>query len=168
MSFLRDGGTLSPSHYTSTGPMSFLGLSGWLLQWLTPGLFWQVLRTGYPPSHGWGTHWLGQNRGYSRMDSPWPGMGYPNQVRIGVPQDRVIPNQEGGTPWPGMGYPLVRMEYPILGWGVTSSLAELAVRMGYPPSAGMGIPQDRTAEVVLATRRAVCLLSSHRMTFLFS
>ena len=38
---------------------------------------------------------------------------------------------------------------------------------GYPPGQGWGTPRDRTADLVLDSRRAVCLLRSRRRTFLF-
>ena len=56
----EEGGTPSPSHNTSTGPMSFPGVP----HWLVPGPF----RGGMP---GWGT--------------PQPGMGYPPGQEWGTP-----------------------------------------------------------------------------------
>ena len=87
-------GTPSPSHNTSTGPISFLGvphlhpiilpLVPYPFQGL-PGQDRVQVRTGYPPDRsGWGTPQTGQDRGY------------PGQVRMEVLQ---------GTPHPGMGYP---------------------------------------------------------------
>ena len=53
----------------------------------------------------------------------------------------------------GMGYPHPEMRYPLPG-------------MRYHPGEAWGIPPDRTAYGVLDTRQAVCLLRSHRGTFL--
>ena len=72
-----------------------------------------------------------------------PHGGYFSQVWMGVPQpgqERGYPGQvKRGVPQPGMGY----------------------------PCPGMGYPQDRTADGIRDTRRAVCLLHSRRRTFLF-
>ena len=65
------GGTPSPSHNISTGPMSFLGVQHWLVsgpfpgvpQWLVPG-----------PFPGGVTQ--------SQIGYPWPGMGYPSQDAV--------------------------------------------------------------------------------------
>ena len=85
----------------------------------------------------------------------------------------------GGYPSPGWGYP--RTGYPParsgLGYVPTRPWLENPpppsqdrtgvplVRTGIPP--GTHLPQDRTAERVLATHRAVCLLRSLRRTFFF-
>ena len=60
----------------------------------------------------------------------------------------VYPNPGGGGDTPGQ-YPLPGLGYPP------------------PPNQDWGIPRDRTAERVFATRRVVCLLHSRRRTFLF-
>ena len=91
------------------------------------------------------------------------GGGYPSQVQMGVPWPGL---DEGGTParsrW---GYPgQVQMR------GVPQGTPP--PEMGYPPSGpGMGYPpppQLGQQKGVLATRQAVCLLSSRRRNFLFS
>ena len=64
----------------------------------------------------------------------------------------VLPGgRGGGTPSPGQGWrtPQQRVGFPL-------------ERDGVPPS-----PQDKTAEWVIATRWAICLLRSRRRTFLF-
>ena len=71
--------------------------------------------------------------------------GYPN-VRQGVPQ-----SQAGGTSV--LGYPPARTALGYIAWPGHD--------WGTPPP-----PKDRTAEEVLATRRAVCLLRSRRRTVL--
>ena len=90
------GGTPSPSHSISTGPMSFLqGVP----QWLVPGPFWEGYPSprqgvpqsyhGVPPSRGW----------YPLARSEWSTPARdgvpPSQVRMGYPaqpgQDRVPP-----------------------------------------------------------------------------
>ena len=120
ISFL--GVTPSPSHNTSTGPISFLGLLDLhpIILQLVQCPFWGIPVTGPRSLPG---------RGYPsprwRMGYPCPGMEYPQQ---------------------GIGYP----HPPQLG-------------MGNPPPP----PRDRTAEGVLATQREVCLLRSRRRTFFF-
>ena len=71
------GCTPSPSHDTSTGPMSFLGGT----QWLTPGSFLDVIqvqvRMGYPPWLGRGTpSWPGRNG----IPSDWDGVLLPDRL----------------------------------------------------------------------------------------
>ena len=87
------GGYPSPSHNTFTGPMSFPGVP----QWLVPGQDGRgVPHNGVPP-------WLGQDRGSPWWGYPWPGMGYPTQVRMGVPHDVGTPSQ-GWVPPPSQGW----------------------------------------------------------------
>ena len=96
----------SPSHDTSTGPMSFSGVP----QWLVPGPFLGgtpvtgpvSLPMGYPLGQvrmggipGWGTPWL------VLMGGRYPRTGYPPQSRDRVPQIGM-----GYPPQPGMGYSL--------------------------------------------------------------
>ena len=76
----------------------------------------------------------------SFLGYPQPGMGY-LLARDGVPQPEMGTPEGWGTPSQGWSTP----------WPV----------MGYPP------PPDRTADGVLDTRQAVCLLRSRRRTFLF-
>ena len=73
-----------------------------------------------------------------------PVLGYPQPDRTGVPpsQDKVTPNWEWGSPQLGIGY------HPGWHWGTPL--------------------QDRTAYGVLAMQHAVCLLRSHRGTFLLN
>ena len=97
------GGAPSPSHNTSTGPMSFLGV----LQWLVPGPFSKV---PFP----WGLpQWL--------VPGPFQRV-YPGQVKMGVPW----PGPDGGgTParsrqvgtlaGSGQGYPSQRLGTPVQG-----------------------------------------------------
>ena len=86
----------------------------------------------------------------------------PSQVRLGVTsivgQDRVYLHPrsgQGGTPILGQDwwYP-----YPRSRQGGTPPQIRSQGRAGVPPTG--------TAQYVLATRRAVCLLRSHRRTFL--
>ena len=87
-----------------------------------------------------------------------------------------------GVPQQGLGYPLARS-----GWGIPrTGVPPPQVRTGVPPGqdwgtpcspcqdwgnpparTGVPTPRDRTAEQVLAMRRAVCPLHSHGRTFLF-
>ena len=89
------GCTSSPSHNTSTGPMSFRG--GDVPQWLVSG--W-----GYP--------------GQVRMGVPWPGQDrkYPNQVRMGYPLSRYgvppSPTRDGVPHSQGWGTLPARMGLP--------------------------------------------------------
>ena len=74
-----------------------------------------------------------------------PDRGYPGKVSIG---------------YPPLGTPIKT------GWVYPASELDGCIpwqdRMGHPPS-----PGDRAAERILATRRAVCLLRSHKRIFLF-
>ena len=138
--------------YTSTGTMSFLG--GGVPQWLVLGPF---LAGGYPsvwyqfPSQGVPHSWMGYP--LARGGIPPPG-----QVRMGVP-----PSQGWGNP--------SQVDRGYLGWGTPPARSGWGVPgMGYPPGQGWSNrppPQDRTAYGVLNTWWAVCLLHSHKRTFLF-
>ena len=84
----------------------------------------------------------------------WPGGGrYPIRPDGG----EVPPSQDRGYPiQPNRGYPHQGgWGYPRPGW------------MGVPPPPPSPPTEDRAAQRVLATRRAVCLLRSRRSTFLF-
>ena len=74
---------------------------------------------------------------------------------LGVHQDGVPPSQGWVPPQPGMGHPRSQ------GWGTPNPHPGV-------PQPVMGIPPGRTAERVLAMRRALCLLSSRRRAFLFT
>ena len=65
-----------------------------------------------------------------------------------LPQDGVPPQPGMGGGIPGQGYPQPGMGYPQPG-------------MGYP------LARDRTVDGVFDTPWAICLLCSHRRTFLF-
>ena len=99
---------ISPSHNTSTGPMSFLGVphntstSSMSFPGHTPVTGPRSLLRGYPVTDARypSPRWEGGN----------PSWDTPSQVRMGYPfaRDRVP------TPWPGIGYPLSRLHYNIL------------------------------------------------------
>ena len=82
--------------------------------------------------------------------------------------------QDGVPPQPGMGSPpsQVRMVdgvplSQIRMWGTPGQGTPPQPGMGTPPPARDGLPPwDITAEGVLATRRAICLLRSRRRTVL--
>ena len=79
----------------------------------------------------------------------------------GVPP---FPGLDGGLPLPrsgqGVSHPADRgTPFPGLDKGGTPFPGS-----GYPPA---GVPPTRPAQCVLAMRRSVCLLRSHRRTFLF-
>ena len=121
------GFTLSPSHNTSTGPMSILGGTS-------------------SPSHNTSSgpmSFLGGTSSPSHNTSTGP-MSFP-----GVPQ-----SQTGGTQ--RLGTSLARLEC-----GCTPGLGTPLARDGVLAL------QNRTAEGVVATQQAVCLLRSRRRTFLF-
>ena len=83
MSFL--GGTPSPSHNTSTGPMSFLGgvnPSDWSQ---VPSRGVPQSQAGYPSPRG-GTPVLGYPQSQDRMGTPLP-----NQDRMGYPPPPPLP-----------------------------------------------------------------------------
>ena len=82
---------------------------------------------------------------FGEVPQSWLGGGYPS---IGYPPGR-----------PGWSIPLART---VLGYPPGQ------VRMGYPPARTGVPPQDRIAEQALTMQRAVCLLHSHKRTFLFS
>ena len=84
ISFLR--GTQSPSHNTSTGPMSFLGVP----QWLAPGPF-----LGGYPSPGQEIPQFQVGGGYPMRGSAW---GTPARSAWGTPQLGVPPQLVWGTP----------------------------------------------------------------------
>ena len=100
------------------------------------------------------------------IHQPGPDGGYPSQGWSTPPadQDEGYPSQEWGTPpgedrgvpysSDGVPPPARSGGYPSQGWGTL-------------PWSGVGYPQDRTADEVVDTRRAVCLLRSNRRTFLF-
>ena len=108
----------------------------------------------------------------------WYPSDWSNVLSRGYPSDwSQVPSQ--GVPlWPGMGYPLTRS-----GWGKGTPGWGTPARDGVPPGQvwtgvyprtryrlardGVTPPPDRTAEVVLAMRRTVCLLRSRRRTFLY-
>ena len=73
----------------------------------------------------------------------------------------VLPVPVGRYPRTGASPPPVRPRLgypqPEQGWGTPPP----------PTLVRTGIPLDRTAERVLATRRAACLIRARRMTFLF-
>ena len=88
--------------------------------------------------------------------------GYPSQVQTGGYPSQV---QVGGTParcWgvPHLGYPLSDLAGGILCQGVP--------HLGYPPQPGPTVPvgAPRLTDGVLDTPWSVCLLRSHRRTFL--
>ena len=126
---------------------------------------------------------------HTRRDTParsvWGGGGYPNQVRMGggYPDQVRIGGTLARSGW--RGYPSqVRMGGTLArsGWGVPQPGQDRGVprpgmdcplsRDGVHPCPGMGYPppppptRDRTADGVLDTRRAVCLLRSRRRTLL--
>ena len=107
----RIGSTTSPSHNTSTGPMSFLVGTpvtspsslprGYPSQVQMGGGYPSQIQTGEPPILGWGTPWPGQDGGTQGWGTPCPEMGYPpppSQVRTGcTPGQSIPPPQDDGV-----------------------------------------------------------------------
>ena len=162
-------GTPSPSHNTSTGPMSFPG--GGVL-YLHPINNMMSFLGGTPvtgPRSRWGGGY--PTLGQVRIGGLLPHLGVSPHPEMRYPQPGQDSGGGGGGTWNGV--PPARS-----GWGYPE--------MGYPPSRdgvppgqvrtgggyfGWGTPplppRNRTVDRVLDTPRSVCLLSSPRRTFLF-
>ena len=88
---------LSPSHNTSTGPMSFLGRypndGSQVPSWGVPQSQVGVPQDRVPPGQD-----SGSPPGQVRIGYPWPGLGYPPPARTGVPPPQ--PGQHGVPPSP--------------------------------------------------------------------
>ena len=109
---------------------------------------------------GGGLPWLGQDGGGAGY--PYQvqmGGGYPSQVQMGGGTPARWVQMGGGYPGHGswMGYPF---SYPGM-WGTPSPARDEVP----PPRDGVTPPpRDRTADWVIDTRWAVCLLRSRRRT----
>ena len=151
---------LSPSHNTSTGPMSFPGGTP------SPSHNTSIDLMSFP--RGFPSDWsrvLTQLKvGYpSPRQGVTPEQGTSSQVRMGYPTSRLgIPSQNmmGYTPGQdGVEYPSARS-----GWGTPPTrTGYLLARSGW----GTAPPPDCTAERALVMRRAVCLLHLCSRTVLF-
>ena len=144
------GVTPSPSCNTSTGSMSFLGVSQWMVQ--CPFLW------GYPSpkqgvTPGWGTP------SQVRIGYPVPGhVGVPPyQVRLRSPTCQVrleSPPARSGSGFPQPGQVQVPLCHVRLGYPACQ------VRIRYPS------PWERTAEQAIAAWWAVCLFAFTQKNFL--
>ena len=84
---------------------------------------------------------------------------------IPVTCPRSLPRGLPGRDTPGPGHPGVP---PVQGWGIPQAGQDWGTQPGmrYLTTKGGVSPWNRTAKVVPATRRAVCLMRSRRRTFL--